>query len=774
MTGKKMDRYELLNELGSSPLGSLWRARATEGEALIRLVRVRPPATRAEGDRIAEAARLAVGLEHERVASIVEVLSDVAQYGIVHEQAPGELLASVQKQTLVLRRPAPVPVVLRIVTDLAEAFGFAHEQVGELPVAAPYGGVSPDEALVGGDGVTRALDLFAAAAANADTWARLPRRAAYQAPEHFQKRKLEPASDVFSLAAIAWELCLNRALFLTTSLVEVQKRVLAPVKRADSVRLVGADQVPRDVADVLARALRTDPGERYATMAAFAEALRGCAVGVATHADVAEFVQRLGGPRDAAAGAAAESPHPPALDEAGGVVSAGTGARTPQPPKAAAAAAPKETPSPRTTAERSPAPGPASPGAPRERMATEELGDAELDVAGIRTPPPPPGVRPKPTGGADAKLPTRSPRPIEGRPATPAPPKAGPPAAPKPPGKKPPGPPPRLAPTRPRVPAEEPAGADVDIPVDEGEDEAAAAPRAPTPAPAAAEGVGGAEAPVKRPSAPEAGRAELTSTEEEERATEPTLHRAAADVRAAVTAGGPDEDEAVATKPKTGRGAAPAAPKPAAEEPAAPPPGDEALPASAEPAPLGRGDSVGTEWQPRASEPPDSYEPRDSEALKAAATATKETEPAAEGFDAAPSAELDPFAAAAAAPKDKTAQAEHGAAASRDETAAPEAEADRVPGAATVAATALAEPAPAAAETAPSAAPADEKRPAVAAATVLAAVADDVELEVAAARRKRNVRIGLGAGALALVVLVIVVATSGGGSSTDTATTESS
>ncbi|MBI4953847.1 MAG: protein kinase, partial [Myxococcales bacterium] len=439
MTGKKMDRYELLNELGSSPLGSLWRARADEGEALIRLVRVRPPATRAEGDRIAEAARLAVGLEHERVASIVEVLSDVAQYGIVHEQAPGELLASVQKQTLVLRRPAPVPLVLRIVTDLAEAFGFAHEQVGELPVAAPYGGVSPDEALVGADGVTRVLDLCAAAAAHADTWARLPRRAAYQAPEHFQKRKLEPASDVFSLAAIAWELCLNRALFLTTSLVEVQKRVLAPVKRADSVRLVGADQVPRDVADVLARALRADPGERFATMADFAAALRGCKAGVASHADVAEFVQRLGSPRDTAPGAPVESPHPPALDDAGGVVAAATGARTPQPPKATAPSAPQETtPSPRPAAARSPAPAPASPGAPRERMATEELGDAELDVAGVRTPPPPPGVRPRPAGGADAKLPTRSPRPLDGRPATPAPPKAAPPAAPKPPGKKPP------------------------------------------------------------------------------------------------------------------------------------------------------------------------------------------------------------------------------------------------------------------------------------------------------------------------------------------------
>ena len=259
MTSKTIGTYELGDELGQAPLGSLFRARSEGKDVLVRVVRGRLPFTKAALDRVASAARHAKTIEHARVAPILDVIEG-DPVAIVFGVANGELLTEVQKQAAAQRNAVPLRIATRIVLDLCEAIACAHEKkAADLPA---FGGLSPDSALVGPDGVTRLLDAFAAPAA-IQSLESSPRFVAYQSPEHFSKSPLTAASDVFSLGTIAWELVVNRALFGSTSLAEVRRRVNAPVKRADTAGIVKrADLTP--LANVLDRALQGNPSKRYA------------------------------------------------------------------------------------------------------------------------------------------------------------------------------------------------------------------------------------------------------------------------------------------------------------------------------------------------------------------------------------------------------------------------------------------------------------------------------------------------------------------------------
>jgi hypothetical protein len=388
MIAKKIGRYELGTELGQGPLGSLFRVRADGDEAVCRVVRARAPVTRADVERFAQNARLAMGLEHPSLAAVTDVVLDGDRLAVVFAAKGGELLAHAQKQMFTWRRTMPVPIALRIALDLCAAHGFAHGEAADLPVSAAFGGVSPDSVLVGPDGVTLVLDLFLAPAAAGTGLTTSARRAAYQAPEHFQDRPLQPASDVFALGAMLWELLLNRPLFGATTLSEVKRRVLAPVKRVDAVHSPGGP-IPKALADVVARALHESPGERPASMAELAKELEAVGGAPATAQEVAAFigVLVLGGTDkvvpSSAPKAAPSSPGAPGGGVAGAAKPAPLGGE--KPAAAPRAIAPKPPLPARVGAvpAGAGAPRPVAPGAPLKAPAAPHVAAALLSDAPV-------------------------------------------------------------------------------------------------------------------------------------------------------------------------------------------------------------------------------------------------------------------------------------------------------------------------------------------------------------------------------------------------------
>jgi serine/threonine-protein kinase len=95
--------------------------------------------------------------------------------------------------------------------------------------------------------------------------------AGYLAPEQARGERATPASDLYALAVVAFELLTGKRPFeRESSTAEAMAHVSAPIPPASDSN----PQLPRELDDVLARGLAKEPEHRFATAADFVDALR--------------------------------------------------------------------------------------------------------------------------------------------------------------------------------------------------------------------------------------------------------------------------------------------------------------------------------------------------------------------------------------------------------------------------------------------------------------------------------------------------------------------
>jgi eukaryotic-like serine/threonine-protein kinase len=147
--------------------------------------------------RFKREAKLGASLNHPNVVSVFDTATDDEGVLIVMEYVAGHPLSQMLR-----RGPLRPEEVCRIVRDVGDALDHAHAQ------GVVHRDVKPGNVLIRDDGVTKLADLGIATAAD-DT--RITRSgivlgtAAYMAPEQLDGRGAGPASDIYALAAIAFE-----------------------------------------------------------------------------------------------------------------------------------------------------------------------------------------------------------------------------------------------------------------------------------------------------------------------------------------------------------------------------------------------------------------------------------------------------------------------------------------------------------------------------------------------------------------------------------------
>jgi serine/threonine-protein kinase len=156
--------------------------------------------------------------------------------------------------------------------------------------------VSPQNVIVGTDGVARLIDFGIAKAATtaAGTSSGVLRgKLSYMSPEQINRRPLDRRSDLFAAGVVLHELLTGRRLFSGDDQGDVALSILlGEVVRVSDI----APDVPRALDDVVARALERDVDRRWATAAEFQEALES-ALAPASARDVARWVIERGGDR---------------------------------------------------------------------------------------------------------------------------------------------------------------------------------------------------------------------------------------------------------------------------------------------------------------------------------------------------------------------------------------------------------------------------------------------------------------------------------------------
>ena len=265
--------------------------------------------------RFEREARLGAALNHPNVVQIYDTARDGEGLLIVMEYVEGPTL----EQRLADERLSPAEA-LEILRGAADALDHAHEH-GVL-----HRDVKPANILLRRDGVVKVADLGIATAAEASQITppgRLLGTPTYLAPELFAGESATRASDVYALAAIAFEALSGTKIQSGSTPLEVAYRV--STEPPPDLREAWPE-APEAAAEALRCALSRDPAERPASAGDLVReleaALRSVAVPEedapdATAAPVEPPVEERPGPRvrppldTAAASATPRRPVPP-------------------------------------------------------------------------------------------------------------------------------------------------------------------------------------------------------------------------------------------------------------------------------------------------------------------------------------------------------------------------------------------------------------------------------------------------------------------------------
>lgn len=295
-------RYRLVGKIASGGMGTVYVARmggASGFERIVAIKRAHPhlledPAFR---EMLLSEARIASLVHHPNVVAIQDVEEIGDELYLVMDYVEGVSLA----ELLVAEGGELAPRVgLRILLDACEGLHAVHElqDAAGAPLEIVHRDVSPQNLLVGLDGVTRVTDLGIAKArsiAGSRTMSGMLRgKPGYMPPEYVLRSEFDARSDLFAMAVVAWETLCGRRLFRGKNEVETLKMIVAGTVPAPSSKVPAL--APFDA--LFAAALASEPKTRPATVALFAEQLEAIATKlglVASRREVQERVQATAG-----------------------------------------------------------------------------------------------------------------------------------------------------------------------------------------------------------------------------------------------------------------------------------------------------------------------------------------------------------------------------------------------------------------------------------------------------------------------------------------------
>jgi ABC-type multidrug transport system ATPase subunit len=163
-------------------------------------------------------ARLASRVRHPNVVPVLDVLAEDGDLCLVMEYVEGESLSQLGIAAERTKQPIPAPIAVAVIASVLHGLHAAHEATdaeGRL-LGLVHRDVSPQNVIVGVDGVTRLIDFGIAKAAGRSGVSRdgqLKGKIPYLSPEQIQGGALNPRTDVYGASVILWELLVGERLF---------------------------------------------------------------------------------------------------------------------------------------------------------------------------------------------------------------------------------------------------------------------------------------------------------------------------------------------------------------------------------------------------------------------------------------------------------------------------------------------------------------------------------------------------------------------------------
>ncbi|MDQ3492700.1 MAG: protein kinase, partial [Chloroflexota bacterium] len=249
-------RYRLEARIGRGGMATVYRA---HDEQLDRAVAVKVMRADLGEDplfvqRFEAEARRAASVSHPNVVLVYDVGTDGAPYMVMELVEGGDLARLLADEG----RMSPERAA-RMAADSAAALGAAHD------AGLVHRDVKPGNILLGADGRAMVADFGIARATGEDSMTKTGATLGsveYFSPEQARGERVGPASDIYALGCVLYELLTGQRPFRGDSAFAV---ATARLRQATPDPRAVVDDLPRELATIAMRAMARDPAQRYAS-----------------------------------------------------------------------------------------------------------------------------------------------------------------------------------------------------------------------------------------------------------------------------------------------------------------------------------------------------------------------------------------------------------------------------------------------------------------------------------------------------------------------------
>lgn len=303
LSGERVERYELLGELATGGMATVYLGRQRGPFGFSRTVAIKsmhPQLARDEGFRamFLDEATLTAKIRHPNVVPTLDVVAAETKVLLVMEYVAGVSLSTLLR-AVARRGTAIAPAVsVAIMCDVLHGLHAAHELTDDdgRPLHVVHRDVSPQNVHVGVDGLARVLDFGVAKAASrryVTQSGEVKGKLAYMSSEQLCGEPVDRRTDIYAAGVVLWEALANRRLFDANNEGELVRKVLEG--KFDPPSFLADQELPPELDRVVLKALSQKASDRWTTADEMANAL-AAALTPAPRAAITQLVRELAGP----------------------------------------------------------------------------------------------------------------------------------------------------------------------------------------------------------------------------------------------------------------------------------------------------------------------------------------------------------------------------------------------------------------------------------------------------------------------------------------------
>jgi len=248
-------RFELLDVVAEGGMGTVYRARDHELDDVVALKMLRADVSTGKNalDMFRQEVKLARRVTHRNVARIFELGEHEGRHFLTMEYIHGEPLSA----TLRMHGRLSPNLAAYVLGAVCEALDAAHA------VGVVHRDIKPSNVLIASDGRVVLTDFGLARTGYSIDAGLSAGTPAYMAPEQVEGGKVTPATDVYSLGAMAFELVTGKKPWHGATVTEIaMARLGVPPPDPRTV----APTVPDTIATAIMRCMEPEPDARFGSI----------------------------------------------------------------------------------------------------------------------------------------------------------------------------------------------------------------------------------------------------------------------------------------------------------------------------------------------------------------------------------------------------------------------------------------------------------------------------------------------------------------------------